>query len=259
MIFSNLYKKDSYTIPESYVINSIYEYDISKANINILYEKGIIDDNQYNTLYNSDKKSREISVGMMQKNVSVARALSQGFCEFRRRLFESNGIQDNEIVSIKKDAVFVTRPLINTVFGRVEFKEKNIFNMMIKLDRLEIYYGVNSVTREHVIDIKGIKDEKIDKYENYFFNILINVFCLLVSHLYVQALDLINKYIQSYVNLELDVTAYREFNNVYMYRIKNSLYMSECVLDMHKNCLDISCNLNLLLQLKMLVINMYYG
>lgn len=258
MIFSILYLKDSYTIPESYVINQIYEYDISKANINILYEKGVIDDNQYNTLYNSDKKSREIYVGMMQKNVSVARALSDGFKDFRHRLFETNKIQDTEVISIKKDAVFVTRPLTNTVFGRVEFKQKNIYNLMIKLDKLEIYYGIDSITREHIIDIKGIKDEKLDKYNNYLFNIFINVFSLLVNHQYIQALNLLTQYITAYVDLKLDITTYREFNTVYMYRMKNSLYYSECVLPEHIGCIDISYNLNILLYLKMIIINMYY-
>lgn len=259
MTFSTLYQKDSYTIPESYIINQIYEYDISKANINILYEKGIINDNTYNILYNSDKKQREITVGIMQKTVSIARALSEGFKEFRRLLFESNMIQDNEVVSIKKDAVFVTRPLTNTVFGRVQFKLKNVYNLMMKVDRLEIYYGIDSVTREYILDIKGIRDDKLEKYNNYFFTIFINVFSLLINHKYIQALGLLNQYIDMYTSLQMDITAYREFNTIYMYKMKNSIYYTECVLPQYIDCIDISYNLNILLYLKMLIINMYYG
>lgn len=259
MIFSILFQRDSYTVPESYVINQIYEYDISKANINILYEKGVIDDNLYDTLYNSDKKSREVYVGIMQKNGDIARTLSDGFRDFRHMLFESNKIADSEVISIKKDAVFVTRPLTNTKFGKVEFKLKNVYNLMIKLNTLEIYFGIDSITREFIIDIKGIKDEKLDKYNNYLFNIFISIFSLIINHQFTQALRLLNMYIKDYIDLRLDITTYRELNTIYMYKIQNSQYYSECVLPEHVGSIDISYNLNLLLNLKMLIINMYYN
>lgn len=259
MTYSNLFNKDVYTIAETYVVSGIYEYDISKANINILFEKGVIGEETYNSLFYSDKKCREVTVGMMQKDKDIAKALSDGFKEFRHMLFQTNLIQDNEIISIKKDAVFVTRPLVNTIFGRVEFKLKNVYSLMIKLDALEIYYGLDINGKEHVIDIKGIKDEKLETYDNYFFNILIAIFNLITMHSYVAALDLLNQYIEAYSNLKLDISTYREFNKLYMFRIKNSIYMSDMVLPEHIDCIDITYNLNILLQLKMILINMYYN
>lgn len=259
MIYSNLFNKDVYTIPETYVISGIYEYDISKANINILFEKGVIGEETYNSLFYSDKKNREVAVGNMQKNVNIARALSEGFKEFRHLLFQTNMIQNNEIVSIKKDAVFVTRPLNNTIFGRVEFKLKNIYSLMIKLNGLEIYYGLDINGKDHLIDIKGIRDEKLNSYEHYLFNIFISIFSLIITNSYVAALNLLNQYIDSYINLKLDISTYREFNRTYMFRIKNSIYMSDIVNQEHIDCIDISYNLNILLELKMILINMYYN
>ena len=256
---SQLYRKDNWTVKESYVINSIYEYDISKANINILYELGIIDDLTYNTLYVADKHYREVKVGLMQKNREISKALSEGFKFFRQRLFETNQIQDTEVVSIKKDAVFVTRPLMHTDFGRVHFVQKNKYGLMIKSGALEVYYGYDSVTQDHLIDIKGIRDSKLEAYDSYFVYILISVLYLVSTRSYKDALGTLNSFISKYLALQLPVSAYREFNKTYMYRIKNSAYYCDEVFQEHVHQLDISYNLQLLMYLKVVLLNMYYG
>lgn len=259
MIRTNLWKKDNWTVKESYVINSIYEYDIAKANISILYELGIINDAQYNTLYVADRKYREVKVGLMQKDREIAKALSDGFKFFRQKLFEANQIQDDEVISIKKDAVFVTRPLAFTTFGRVNFKAKNKYGLMIKSGSLEIYYGYDSVIQEHILDIKGIRDDKLEAYDSYFAYILISVLYLVSTRSYKDALGTLNSFISQYMALQLPVSAYREFNKIYMYKIKNSTYYCDEVYQEHVHQLDISYNLKLLMYLKVALINMYYG
>ena len=51
----NLYEKKNYLNPIPYLFSDIREYDISKANINILFAKGIIDEDKYK--YNEEKQN----------------------------------------------------------------------------------------------------------------------------------------------------------------------------------------------------------
>ena len=79
-MFSNLWEKTSYTAPLDYIINSkIIEYDISKANINVLLYKGLISKKEYEYYYNLPKRRREISIGLLQaKDKKYVRAIIDG-------------------------------------------------------------------------------------------------------------------------------------------------------------------------------------
>ena len=56
-----LWDKTSYTADISYLTNVfIYEYDISKANINVLFTKNIIDQQTYEFLYNAPRMTRQV-------------------------------------------------------------------------------------------------------------------------------------------------------------------------------------------------------
>ena len=138
----NLWERDNYTAQISVLYNVyIYEYDISKANINILYSKGIIDKQTYDYLYNAERMKRQIYIGNLQKDSKIAQALKEGFIEYRHKLFMSNNIQDYEVLSIKKDAIYViSRRLQNTNFGLVNFIEKNWYSGFYKIKNLELYY-----------------------------------------------------------------------------------------------------------------------
>ena len=60
--------KMNYLTPSRYVSGRIIEYDLEKANISILYSKGMIDKDKYDLLYNSPKMFREIMIGNMIKD-----------------------------------------------------------------------------------------------------------------------------------------------------------------------------------------------
>ena len=52
---NNLYQQTNYMADVDYLISTyIREYDISKANINILYKYGVINKQQYDTYYLKD-------------------------------------------------------------------------------------------------------------------------------------------------------------------------------------------------------------
>ena len=74
-----LWENINYTSEISYLNNIfIYELDIQKANINILYSKGVIDKETYDFLYNSERMVRQVYIGKLQKDTTVVNVLKQG-------------------------------------------------------------------------------------------------------------------------------------------------------------------------------------
>lgn len=254
---SKLYKLDNYVTGYSNIINSsINEYDISQANINILYDIGLLNDDMYNWLRNLTKKNREITVGYMCKDKNISKALQNGFIDARRKLFEFNNIEDESVLSIKKDAVYlIERTLMNTRFNSVYFRLANTYTSFYKIGRLELYYNGST----GVIDVKGISDETIEMYhKNHFLALLQAIFYRAENSDIETMMNIINFYIEKYVNYELDYECYREFNRVSSYRLKYNLLS---VNDIGVNCLqndirnqfrdmiDISYNYQILLTL----------
>ena len=66
---SDLYKMKNFLIDSPYIISvPIYEYDITKANINILLKKNAISIEEYKHLKLMSRMSRQVSLGMKQRN-----------------------------------------------------------------------------------------------------------------------------------------------------------------------------------------------
>ena len=164
-----LYNEINYTSDISYLNNVfIYEYDISKANINVLYSKGAIDKNTYDYLYAANRDIRQVYIGKLQKeNKEIVNILKAGIIEAKKCLFEANNIQDYEVLSIKNDAVFIiNRQLQNTQFGLINFKCKNKYTSFYKFNNLEVYYFYDSFSKNEVIEVKGISETMAEKYWN---------------------------------------------------------------------------------------------
>ena len=67
-MISQLYKNINYKSQVNNIIGeNIREYDISKANITMLYSANIISLEEYNRLCNVDKMERQITIGYLIK------------------------------------------------------------------------------------------------------------------------------------------------------------------------------------------------
>ena len=85
-----IYKRINYSADISYLLNSfICEYDLSKANINILYSKGVLDKDTYDWLYSAKRMVRQKYIGkLQQQNGEVIRILQAGIVEAKKMLFK---------------------------------------------------------------------------------------------------------------------------------------------------------------------------
>ena len=119
--YSELYKKTNYLSERPIIIDRIYEYDIRSANTSALRASGKIDESILTMLEGLNKQAREETVGKMirkDKSKTIWPLIAKGIRSAREQLFRYNQLQDDDILSIKNDAVFVIgRKLKYTKFG----------------------------------------------------------------------------------------------------------------------------------------------
>jgi hypothetical protein len=212
----NIWERSYYTSRLPYLIGQyITEYDIIKANINILYHYGVIDKALYDYLYLSDKGYRESYIGKLQRdNPEVSTIKSKGIMEFRKRFIEANGINPQDIISIKGDALFVIGSLCKyTKFENIEYRIANRYNAYMKIRFMEVYYGFDPISGDEVIDIKGIKDDKLELHRDHMMRFLCDMFYKLLNEGAEEAIKLSQQYLEVVLTKSSpDVEYYRSFD-----------------------------------------------
>ena len=257
-----IYEKTNYSAGLNYLNNTfIREYDISKANINVLFSKGIIDKKTYDYLYESERMIRQIFVGkLIKNNKGVSDVLKQGILEARKNLFEANDIKDYEVLSIKNDAVFIIgRVLSNTDFGLIKFANKNQYTAFMSFMNMELYYYYNRMTEEEKLDIKGISDDKLINHEKYMLQFIKDVFYLMQTSSPINALQMVKDFYMDYINFNLPAEYYRMFNISSLYHYKSSPFMntgfeSDMIVEENKKSLDITYNLEILKNIQKILV-----
>lgn len=246
---NTLYEKVLYLAPLECVLSKyIREYDISKANINILLRKKAITKEHYNYLYNLPKINREIVVGLMIKdNKELSNILKSGIIEAKKEFFEANDIKPKEVLSIKNDAIFLIEKIPNfTKFDNVEFKYKNVYTSFYHIDKLELYYFNDMVTNSEYLQVKGMSSDAFKLHENYFNEFLKATFESAQNESVDKVLDFLSAFRYSYINLKLDTGYYREYNNRSLFSIKQGSiifrYLLNEISEKDKKYLDISYN-----------------
>lgn len=262
-----LWNKVNYTADISYLTNIfITEYDISKCNINVLYTKGVINKNTYDYLYNAERMVRQTYVGKLQRDDnSIVKILQSGIIEAKKMFFEANGIEDRDVLSIKNDAVFIInkKPKI-TKFGLIEFVAKGLYTSFFKFRGMEIYYYYNNMSKAEYIEVKGISEKNLAKHEGYFLQLLKDVFYSIQVNGPEITLRMIKDFYMEYVNRSLPIEYYRKFDAYCNYHficntMINTGFEAEYVSESNKSLVDITYNLNILMQLQKYVISMYFN
>lgn len=216
MELSNLWSKANYLAPYPCVTNTyITEYDISKANINILLFYKVIDQKTYDMLYNANKKYREIYVGKMERNnPEITEIKAKGIREFRHKFFEANQLENKDILAIKNDAIYVIgKDCQYTQFDNIIFKKANVYTSYMKLGTLEVYYGYDPISGNELIDVKGINDLKLELHRECMITHLCEVFYALQTSSVQEAIKINSALLDNMLNKCLDKGFYRTFDS----------------------------------------------
>ena len=264
----SLSKKTYYTndnIP--YLINTyIREYDLRKAGQSALLVAGCIDRKQYEYLCSLPREQRQIQTGLLLRdNPYFVEASKSTIAKARESFVEANGLRDWDILSVKNDAIYVIakQPVVTSFAdGILEFVSKNVYTSYYRYFRTEMYYFYNAITNEETIDIKNIGDNKLALHREFMLDFLMYLFNMAQTSDIKQVISTITGMIDQYVNLQLPLGYYREFNALSQYRFNISewtTYQAEFLPeDMDKSMLDIGQNLDLLRYLAKIYSEVYF-
>lgn len=191
--------------------NEIIEYDMQDAGFSLIKQFKLLPDEKINELTKMGKgKERHIKIGKMQGEDKVfSKALSDKFADLRKIFISVNNLTDNEILSVKKDAIFTIGKCSKTKFGSIQFIPKNIYSSYVRfpnINDLEIYYSKDQ------IDIKGISDTIINRHRLYMLDFIRNIISMIESK-DIRVRRYLIKFIMDYKQHNLDDGYYLEFNS----------------------------------------------
>ena len=204
--------------------SNIYEYDVRAANINCLLADGKISEDLYNYLNTSTKQFREVYIGnMIKADKSVYKTIQKVLTECKASLIREFTTPDN-VIRIANDAVFFTNPLTTLPEEYVvmyndrpiTFVRKNIYTSFFTFEKLLIF--LNTYSEDFIVDVIGINNDLLPLHEKF-----LSIICETVQVKELgdtkTALRIFNDYYNKFINRQLPVEYYREFNDISQYRI----------------------------------------
>ena len=216
-----MYEQNRYIAPYNYLINrDIREYDISKANISILRDFNIIDEEKYLYLFNLPKKEREIKIGLMIRNdYNIQNILNNGFKESRRIFFENNNINDMNVLYIDKDSITTIDQTIknNKVSDHIIFLNKNRYTSFYRLKNIDFLYYNDE--RNESFRFKNVNEKFIlENHKKYMIDFLLSL-AYTAQHNILDAISMLTSFYDQYTKYKLDIGFYREFDQNSNYKI----------------------------------------
>lgn len=221
MKFSSLYRKTNYLTPLESIVNSVYEYDMKSAGFSVIKEYGLISKTKIDKIDLLDKKERNETIGKLKiKNKELVKNEKKGILTARECFFRANGIKDEDVVSIKNDAIFIAgRKARVTEFGKyIEFSLKNSYTSYHNINGIEFYYN----KREDILHIKNLSKNIDQAHYCGICKFLKTVF----KYIEYDRFEELKKYLIDfsilYKSKKLGKEYYKEFNHDSMYRYKES-------------------------------------
>lgn len=191
--------------------NEIIEYDIRDAGFSIIKYYKLLSPEQIKTLANLEKNERHRAVGILQgRDKEFSKALMNKFTEVRTVFISVNNLSDNNIVSVKKDAIFTIGECNQIKFGKIEFVAKNRYSSYLRFVdnmNIEVYYNSEGM------EIKGIGDSAVNRHRLYILEFIKGMISNLESRDQSAKRNL-KKFIDDYKGMKLDEEYYIEFNNM---------------------------------------------
>lgn len=218
-----LYERHNYLNKDIlYLIsNEIIEYDMVSAGLSLCKKYKLLDKDTLRALDSLPKKERNIRIGLIQRKDRVfARALSEAFREGRKLFFEANNLTVDNVLSIKKDAIYTTTYCDHLEFDELVFVPKNQYSSYYYFGKYEFYYNKEGM------DVKGIPDDKLELHADYMLGALYDYMHLQETTKRERVITYVKELSHHYKLLNLDIGYYRELNVESLYRLKDNVHQT---------------------------------
>lgn len=239
-----------------FINKKIYEFDIRNAGLSVIKQFYLLPIEEIEYIESLSKFESNIYVGKLRRNnKEFSNNLSNCLRDTVYNFLTINNIEDENILSIKNDAVFIisnSNPIKEQTIDNIFFKLENLFTSYYYLNKKEFYYK----TDKNIIICKGISDVVLEDYNSkYFLDWLKLIFRLMESSNKNSLLKELKSFQYKYLNRLLPIQYYCELNNDNMY-LYNGWYLKD-VDEEIKDKIDIEYNyINYILPLIKIVIGM---
>jgi len=217
---------------------NITEWDIKSAGLSVIKFEKLLPEDEIKKLENMTKQMRTVREGLFQKeNPTLAEKIVKTLEKVRFGFAYMNNISSSDVLSIKKDAIFLVNkvPEITTIKDYFIFREKSSYSSYIKLNKNEFY-----LKKDGKLDIKGINSENIRKQENFLLKDIAYFLRMSEKLNPSQMFSILKNYRKKYLNKELPIETYRELDSG-LFRLSNNYFPAE-VDDSVVDMIDISQN-----------------
>ena len=259
-------ERPRWTDPIDLYIGDIIEYDMKDGGFSIIQEESLLSYTEIQKLKQIPKGfARNEAVGKLKYSKDPAvrdtgKRLERLFGKYRLIFGEANNITEDDIHSVKRDAVFLKRYASQLQFGEyIKFAEKHIYDIYFLLGENELVtnyqsrhrlYEVYFNTYTNDIAFKGIRDELVEEYHtNGIIKLIKKYLKFIVKFDYEGATKFIVSVIDDYKHFRLPIEMYREFNSnsSYIFQMDGKQFeANEADLSL-KDILDIRYNFNYVL------------
>ncbi len=248
-----LTENTNYTSKDLLYINNTYitEYDIKSAGFSIIKEYKLLDEKEIKYIETLEKQAQKIYIGrLMLKVENLSQTIDDKLKELRNEFYIQNKLEDEDILTIKRDAIFIIRKKVDILkFGKyLEFIPKNIFTSYVNLNGNEFYYS--SFTDELVFKKLTSRDRieigisKISLKDDTILRDIKKILKISENLSRDQIFNYLKKYREDYLSKKLPLDTYRNiFSGCYDILLDNEEYYSIEMLDEDFNEeIDISQN-----------------
>ena len=199
--------KSLWTDPADFIISDIYEYDMKRGGLSVIKEYSLLPQDEIEKLEKEEKKTATINIGKLHhKHKGLASKMNEGFMKARLLFGELNELQDSDIISIKKDAIFTRKYCdIQQITDNILFREKNAYDAFVRIGKIEFYWSPEKM------DVKGINDLKLAQHKD-LLDFISKIIQCMVRYDNKRALRLIVQCMNDYKKRRLPIGFYRELN-----------------------------------------------
>ena len=245
----------------------ITEYDISKANINVLRDANAISEEEYQYFYQAPKEERSIAIGKLQgRDPKITEILKNGIANARKVFLEINRIDDSRVLEIRNDAIVVIGNPVDRldITERVKFRDANHYTSFYSINAIEYFYFFDIVTQRENLDAKGLGDGATSLHLYYMLEFLSELFYSAQIEGVKTAIYLLQLFHTNYIKKILDINYYRELNSASRFRLNKGFSMTNTIYadnltEYDKRYIDISFNESILRYLNRIYASIYFG
>lgn len=204
------------------LIHDVIEYDMRDGGLSIIKEEKLLPPDMIAKMDRMKKGiTRNKTIGKLryyEVYKDVPKQQNEFFRKYRLLFGEANALEDDDILAVRKDAIFTKKFCYNLDFGEyIHFAEKNVYQVYAVLlfnggsglkTRYEFYWKENGT-----IDVKGLEDRVVDRYHrNCTISVISQVLRKIYHFDYPGAIKYLCNFLSKYKQRELEYDFYRSFD-----------------------------------------------